>query len=102
VPPEEDVGEFISTRTGNPVILVARMVRACRGRPVARYRYMSEVSEEVRGLIKGLTEANPDQRLSVTQLCQSAYIAEAPGLIGNPFSQPPDAVVAILKDPSDV
>jgi hypothetical protein len=63
---------------------------------------MSEVSEEVRGLIKGLTEANPDQRLSVTQLCQSAYIAEAPGLIGNPFSQPPDAVVAILKDPSDV
>mmetsp|Transcript_2020 Transcript_2020/g.3999 ORF Transcript_2020/g.3999 Transcript_2020/m.3999 type:complete len:521 (-) Transcript_2020:28-1590(-) len=84
VSPDEDVADKVSG-----ISAVVRMVKACMGKPVETYRFLSEVPEDQRLLIKGLMQREPEERMTVTQLCQSRYISEAPGVVGNPFYEKP-------------
>eukprot|EP00931_Biecheleriopsis_adriatica_P089746 TRINITY_DN6382_c0_g2_i2.p1 TRINITY_DN6382_c0_g2~~TRINITY_DN6382_c0_g2_i2.p1 ORF type:complete len:425 (+),score=50.40 TRINITY_DN6382_c0_g2_i2:66-1340(+) len=87
VPPIQKVMDYISENT-NLVASIVNLVRACAGKPVPRYCFLSKQPEEVRDIIKGLTTPEAHERMTITQLCQSPYVANAPGsyMYQNPFS----------------
>lgn len=84
VSPDRKVMDAISENS-NLFGLAVNTFRACAGKPVRRYYFLSERPEEVRDIVEGLTHPSPVQRMTITQLCQSAYVAEAPGYYRNPF-----------------
>jgi len=103
--PDEDVADKVGGLNS-----MIRMVQMCMGKPVPTYRFFSEVPEDQRKLVKELMQVHPEARMTVTQLCQSPYIALAPGVVGNPFSSPrlspkpspkPSPKVRAAADPAD-
>lgn len=84
VPPNQKIMDCISENS-NLVASALHLVRACRGKPVRRYRFLSQQPEEVRDIVEGLVHPSADERMTITQLCQSDYVANAPGSHENPF-----------------
>lgn len=87
VPPERNVMQFITQQAASPAEWVSQLVRACSGRPVRHYRYLSEVPGHVVELLNRLMDHNPRTRMSVAQLGASLWIAEAPGAGALPFNR---------------
>jgi len=87
VPPDEDLADYISMQTMSLPAVIMNLCRRCYGKPIAKFRFISQLPQEVRTIIKCLTETSVEKRMTITQLCQTSYVADAPGSYGNPFSK---------------
>jgi serine/threonine protein kinase len=88
VPPDRSVMDFIEQQTGSPVEWLLRVFRACRGKSVVHYRYLSELPPELVELLNRLMDTNASTRMSVTQLTEHPWVAGAPGAERLPFMLP--------------
>lgn len=85
VPPDRVVRDFISQQRASPIEWLIRVVKACAGKPVVHYRYLSELPEGVADLLSGLLDPSPRKRTTITQLCDHPWIRGAPGADALPF-----------------
>lgn len=85
VPPDRNVQQYIAQQTSSPAESLLQLLKACSGRPVKHYRYLSELPAPVVELLNGLMEHNVQRRMTVAQLGGKPWIAEAPGASALPF-----------------
>mmetsp|Transcript_39962 Transcript_39962/g.92614 ORF Transcript_39962/g.92614 Transcript_39962/m.92614 type:complete len:108 (+) Transcript_39962:1000-1323(+) len=78
VPPDRNVVDFISERKYTPLQMCIRLVRACSGRSVAHYRYLSEVPAEEIELLNRLMDPSPATRMTISQLSRHPWVTDAP------------------------
>jgi len=87
VPPDEDLADYISMQTMSLPAVIMNLCRRCYGKPIAKFRFISQLPQEVRTIIKCLTETSVEKRMTITQLCQTSFVADAPGSYENPFGK---------------